>query len=680
MKNKLDDATQAALETLAEDMDIDFSEDMQDAAEQEIEQLLLETGGEARQIESTLLKKLELYPEGNFPVSAYSLYSDSSWIIFKDKDGTVTRVTFDDMSEHAISIKKSIIYHLIPDYAPFAGIRSYTTTLGHARNFRRLINYVLIDNHLSGDLESLSFITPRLLNDALDRAKEVPQFTHYHYLFLHIRFWIALSAQKLIPEENRLAVSATSVDTPERRKDVIRHFTGSLATWAPYNEGDLKKLVEYALFWTEKAMPRVREASDYLLSRNFVTSNSKTISRVAEDLELEKNLDVVVEGIRIVEIQKNKRDYETVFWNYSWISSFQRSLTSIRNALYILVALVTGLRVSELEALKFEHVIETRNGRFKLQVTRYKTSQDPNYNGDISFIPLPKFVSQKLKEFKSLRDDLDQKREGFIFQSVLGRRKVVRQGSVKIENITKKLQEELGIDRIHTHRFRKTIAEILINRNERNVDIIRLLFGHASYAMTLRYIGRNPYIVQSVAKAIEENYIQEFTDIITQVKHSTSSGDNARRLVDKIAARPDAFTGQNLKVTVFTYVTHLLSSGEPLFIHRTAMGTYCVSTEVYSSPDLPPCLAHYKTVVKGALPEPSNCDTSCPHALIVNKAAKALEDNTNFYQDMLIRAGDTLSETSKAMLRKKVLDNTRHLETLKTNEQYKIIPSMDIHA
>jgi hypothetical protein len=198
--------------------------------------------------------------------------------------------------------------------------------------------------------------------------------------------------------------------------------------------------------------------------------------------------------------------------------------------------------------------------------------------------------------------------------------------------------------------------------------------------MTLRYIGRNPYIVQSVAKAIEENYIQEFTDIITQVKHSTSSGDNARRLVDKIAARPDAFTGQNLKVTVFTYVTHLLSSGEPLFIHRTAMGTYCVSTEMYSSPDLPPCLAHYKTVVKGALPEPSSCDTSCPHALIVNKAAKALEDNTNFYQDMLIRAGDTLSETSKAMLRKKVLDNTRHLETLKTNEQYKIIPSMDIHA
>lgn len=680
MKNNTSQDTQAALDTLAADLDIDFSEDVQDAAEREIEQLLLETGGIAHQVESTLLKKLELYPDGSFPVSEYSMYRDSSWIIFKDKDGTISRVTFDDMSEHAISIKKSIVYHLIPAYAPFAGIRSHTTTLGHARNLRRLYNYVLVDNHLSGDPESLSFITPKLLNNALDRAKEVPQFTHYHYLFLHIRFWIALSSQKLIPQENRLSVSATSVDTPERRRDVIRHFTGSLVSWAPYTEADLKKLVEHAFFWTEKAMPRVQQAADYIEGRNFAHSFTKTISRVIEDVDLENNINVVVDGVQILRLKKHKRDYETVFWNYSWTTGFLRALTSIRNALYILVALVTGLRVSELEALKFEHVIQIQNGRFKLQVTRYKTSQDPNYNGDISFIPLPKFVGQKLKDFESLRADLEQQREGFIFQSILGTKKVVRQASVKVEAITKRLQDELGIDRIHTHRFRKTIAEILINRSERNVDIIRLLFGHASYAMTLRYIGRNPYIVQSVAKAIEENYIQEFTDIITQVKSSASSGDNAHRLVSKIAARPEAFTGQSLKVTIFTYVTHLLSSGEPLFIHRTAMGTYCVSTEVYSSPDLPPCLAHYKSLVKNALPEPANCDTSCPHALIVGKAAKALEENTHFYQDMLTRAGDTLSETSKAMLRKKVLENTRHLDNLKNNESYKIIPSMDIHA
>lgn len=254
----------------------------------------------------------------------------------------------------------------------------------------------------------------------------------------------------------------------------------------------------------------------------------------------------------------------------------------------------------------------------------------------------------------------------------------MREASIKTEQITKRLQQQLGIDRVHTHRFRKTIAEILINRSERNVDIIRLLFGHASYAMTLRYIGRNPYIVQSVAKAIEENYIQEFTDIITSVKSSSSSGINAQRLVEKIAARPESFSGQSLKVTIFTYVTHLLSSGEPLFIHRTAVGTYCVSTEMYSSPDLPPCLAHHRTTVKDALPEPLHCDTACPHALIVGKAAQALKDNTNFYQQMLDKASDTLSDTSKAMLRQKVLENTRHLEALNNNHAYKIIPSVGI--
>ncbi|MBD8473231.1 tyrosine-type recombinase/integrase [Pseudomonas sp. CFBP 8770] len=680
MKNKTTDIVEELPDDLAEQLDIDFSEDILDAAEKEIEDLLKETGGDYRQTQSTLLQKLALYPAGNFPVSEYSMYCDDSWIIFKGPDGEVTRINFDAMSEHGVSIKKSIVYHLIPDFAPFAGIRSYLTTLNHAQNFRRVYNYVLVDNNLTEDADSLSFITPRLLNDALDRSKLAPQFTHYHYLFLHIRFWISLSVQKLIPEENRLSVSPTTVDTPERRKDVIRNFTGSIASWAPYTESDLKKLVEHALFWTEKAMPRVKEASDYIKSREFEVTWSKTITRSAEDFDLEKNLNVVVASKQILKLQKTKREYnnQAPFWQYSWTRSFQHSLTHIRDALYILLALVTGLRVSELEALKFDHVVETKNGKFKLQVTRYKTSQDPNYKGDTSFIPLPKFIGRKVKDFEHLRYELDQKREGYIFQSMLGTKKVVREASIKTEQITKRLQQQLGIDRVHTHRFRKTIAEILINRSERNVDIIRLLFGHASYAMTLRYIGRNPYIVQSVAKAIEENYIQEFTDIITSVKSSSSSGINAQRLVEKIAARPESFSGQSLKVTIFTYVTHLLSSGEPLFIHRTAVGTYCVSTEVYSSPDLPPCLAHHRTTVKDALPEPLHCDTACPHALIVGKAAQALKDNTNFYQQMLDKASDTLSETSKAMLRLKVLENTKHLEALNNNHAYKVIPSVGI--
>ena len=667
------------LEILTQALDIDFADDMLDAAEQELELLLLETSGTTPQTESTLLRKLELFPDGDFPVSQYSMYRDSSWVIFKDKDGAVTRITFDNLPEHIKSIKKSIMYHLIPEFAPFAGIRAYSTTRGHSQKFSILNQYILLDNHLTGDAESLSFITPKLLNNALDKARESSAYTHYHYLFLQIRFWISLSLQKLIPVENRICISATSVDTPERKKDVIQHFNGSLASWMPFIEPDLKKLVEYALFWTDKAIPPLQKAANYAQSRGLFSNSSMTITSYGEEnFELEDRLNVAIDGIKLVEVVKTVRQYPPAppIWQYSWLKSALDSLNAIRCAIYILVALVTGLRASELEALKFEHVIKGPDGRFRLKVTRYKTSKDPNRKGDTTYIPLPNFVGGKIKEYEKARRTLKNYREGFLFQSVLGTKKVNRLASIKVESITKKLEDELGIDRIHTHRFRKTIAEILINRNERNVDIIRLLFGHASYAMTLRYIGRNPYIVHSVAQAIEQNYIEEFTDIISSVKSSSSSGEGALRLLERIAAKPDAFSGKQLRITIFTYVSHLLSSNEPLFIHRTAVGSYCVSTELYSSPSLPPCLKHHKKIVNNAFPDPLFCDPACPHLVLVGKATRALEDNIDFYNQMLTRASDTLSETSKAMLRQKITDNAKHLDQLKNNQAAKTIPGV----
>lgn len=666
---------------LDEALDIDFSDDLEDEGELELERMLLEATGTATQTESTLLKKLELYPDGDFPISKYSLYRDPSWIIFKDEDGTVMRVTFDSLSDPMKAIKKSIMYHLIPEFAPFAGIRAYSTTRAHSQKYGIITNYVFLDNHLTGDAESLSFITAKLLNDALDRAKESDAYTHYHYLFLQIRLWISLSTQELIPVEQRISVSATAIDTPERKQDVIKHFNGSVASWIPFREADLKKMVEYASFWTEKVMPAFQHLADFAQDQGYLNVKNKTISRYHTDVKLETNLNLAIEGKTIVEVKKNRRNYETgSFWNYSWYSSALNSLDAIRCSIYILVALVTGLRVSEIDILEFKHVILGKDGRYKLQVTRYKTSKDPNYKGDTTFLPLPKFVGRKIKEYERLRHSLNAYREGYLFQSVIGTKKVKKAASLRIENITKKIEAELGIDRVHTHRFRKTIAEILINRNERNVDIIRLLFGHASYAMTLRYIGRNPYIVQSVARAIEKNYIEEFTDIISAVKNMSSSGVGAQRILDRITARPEAFSGKQLKVTIFTYVTHLLSSGEPLFIHRTAVGSYCVTTELYSSPSLPPCLSHHKGTVKDALPDPLFCDPSCPHAVIVEKAQRALQENVDFYQHMLTEAESTLSENSKRMLRQKIIDNSKHLERLKTNQPYKIIPTVDIQA
>lgn len=679
MARKASSMSQEDQGLLQDMLERDFQGDLQDAAEQEFERLLLETGGAPKQTTSSLLSKLELYPDGDFPVSKYSIYKDPVWIIYKDKDGTATKLSFTELTPEVAAIKKSLLYHLIPDYAPFANIRSYTTTKGHSSNFRVINQYIFLDYHITGDSQSLTFITPTMLNAALDKAKESSAFTHYCHLFHLIRFWLSLSAQQLIPVEHRLLVAANSVDTPERRKDVVNHFTGSLSTWVPFTEPELKKLAEYAFFWTDKAAPLILKARNFIIDNGLDKIPKKHLQTYVERPDLEKELNVEIDGIPIITLIKNSPQSAT-FWHYSWYRSFARAIDSVRNAIYILLALVTGLRASEISILKFDDITETKSGRFKLKVTRFKTSRDPNYKGDVSYIPLPRFVGRKIKEYEELRSVYGLEREGYLFQSNISSKKVKRQDSVRVDNFTGDLEEILGIDRIHTHRFRKTIAEILINRNERNIDIIRLLFGHHSYAMTLRYIGRNPYIVQSVAHAIEQNYIQDFTDIITAIKTSCSSGESARRLAQKITETPDAFSGKQLRVTIFTYVSHLLSSGEPLFIYRTAVGSYCVSTELYSSPELPPCLARRTEVVSKSLPDPLYCDTACPHAVIVGKAARALEDNINFYKHMLENAGDTLSKQSVELLRRKVHDNSRHLEALKSSKPHDLIPATEIRA
>src|SRR5690606_14888800 len=120
------------------------------------------------------------------------------------------------------------------------------------------------------------------------------------------------------------------------------------------------------------------------------------------------------------------------------------------------------------------------------------------------------------------------------------------------------LRNAVDVERIHCHRFRKTIAEILINRDERNIDIIRALFGHKSYAMTLQYISRNPLMVRTVALAIEKNYTREFHEIVAGIRYGAYSGDAATRIYDQISKRPDEFSGKQLKVSLMSYISHLL--------------------------------------------------------------------------------------------------------------------------
>ncbi|TRM39148.1 tyrosine-type recombinase/integrase [Pseudomonas aeruginosa] len=661
---------------------MEYAADIEDAAEAELEDLLRETGGAPLQQRiGGLVIKLAEYPNGEFPISAYSTYGQNTWTLHIDRYGAVKRVSFEGMTEPMRELKKAFTYHFIPDFSPFGNIRSFTTTYSQSSFFVMLEKYLFEPNFLDGSPESLALINHRMLNRALDVAKESQSSRHYHSLYYMIRLWGALSTQGIIPAHLKLNVKLEKVDTVERRKDVIRHFAGSTSTWQPYSEEDLSKLCEYAFFWTDKAMPKLLETVAYVKENELDATAKAAIVRYETDHDVEKNLNISIDGVEIISASKKSYDYEYTTKEqhvYSWLRSYAASVDKVRNAVYILVALVTGLRSGELCILTFDNVTKYQDGSYGLNIKRFKTSDEPSYDGEDDLIPLPRYIGQKIEELEKLRSIYTLKAQNFIFQSTKGRKSLNKPGTHVIQAITRELNAEVAVDRIHTHRFRKTIAEILINRSERNIDIIRHLFGHKSYSMTLKYISRNPHLVRSVAQAIEQNYTAEFTLLLTSIKEGASSGPQAERILDRLKARPNAFAGKQLKVTIYVYISHLLSSGEPLFIHRTALGTYCLSIEAHVAPNLPPCLAHLKDVTSPRLPDPTHCDLSCKHAVVVGKAAQALADNVKFYTTVLENGGDSLTDKAKRLIAQKIESNSRHLETLnrKNNQASQIIPAV----
>ena len=227
------------------------------------------------------------------------------------------------------------------------------------------------------------------------------------------------------------------------------------------------------------------------------------------------------------------------------------SIDHIRNGLLILIALVTGLRLKELSILKFDDIYNDYENKWNIKIKRFKTANDPNYQGEKNEIPLPAFVGQAVQNYKSLRDFRKFMKKGLLFQSLKTNLETKLLDRM-IKRATFIIAEILKLDGLHIHRFRKTIAEILINRSERNIDIIRLLFGHKSYAMTLRYIARNPFMVESIVEAMAQTCCETLKRSYHAVKNGEYSGVAADELAKSIKLKHNEFSGSMLHQSLMT--------------------------------------------------------------------------------------------------------------------------------
>lgn len=597
----------------------------------------------SRQRKGNLNVKLAASPDGDFPISPYSLYKNGRWVLLEAGQFTEISIIIDNSPEDLQPLKRAISYYLLPATNPFGTIRSFVSSQNYADSFKHIQTYVFEANHLDGSAESISIIGDSMLNEALDTVKREGSPHAYNMMFFYINFWLTLSSQGLLPPEYSLKVDASLVDTASRRQDVLDVISSAFVGWKPYSEDELITLLGYAFFWIDEAMPLIVDAKNYLELRSLITDAHCLTSR--PDPEFESVLGKKVKGVEVLGFGRGKRFQlykmksgerrKYVQLSYTWRLKYKYAIDRVRNAVFILFCLMTGMRRKELAPLKFSDVIKGKDSVWRVYFSRYKTSSDPNYHGDPDFITIPDYLGEAIETFESLRKVGNNYLKGYIFQPALGNVEMNLTDRM-IDTVARNVARETGLPQLHVHRFRKTIAELLIHESEANIDVIRMIFGHSSYVMTLRYIARNPFIVSSVVETLREHFAEDFVNVVQAIHTGVYAGEAAHRIATQVESRPEYFGGTVLKTTIMQYVSHLLEGGSVLRIQRTSLGTMCLSHRYDSDDDLPPCLKSRRDLIFPTAPDFSSCHIQCEHNIILQGSKDAIEHNLKFYRSLLI--------------------------------------------
>lgn len=322
-----------------------------------------------------LKPKLAASPCGEFPVSSYSYYSEGRWILKPGGKFSEIAILIHNAREDLQDLKRAVSYYFLPSTNPFGTIRSFVSSQNYADAFRYVQRYVFEENRLDGSAHSIPLISTDMLNQALDDAKVLGSPHAYNMLFFYLGFWIALSAQGLIPDEYCLDVQASSIDTAVRRQDVVDSINAAFVGWKPYSEDELIALLDYAFFWLDKAVPVIEGIQGYLSS--VPATMQRNYSYSGKNKEFESILNKEVDGVVIVgfsrsvstsQVKSEGSDKIYVYrrYNYSWRLKYQYAVDRVRNAVLILFCLMTGMRRKELAPLKFEDVVKGKDGVWRV--------------------------------------------------------------------------------------------------------------------------------------------------------------------------------------------------------------------------------------------------------------------------------------------------------------------------
>lgn len=400
-----------------------------------------------------------------------------------------------------------------------------------------------------------------------------------------------------------------------------------------YNQVTMSKDLSNKLRYTIKNHPDWHEGNPIYTSNIWVLKQSEVVN-IAVELEVE--LEIIDMAIVYDVPMIKKKAMELV--------------TELRNSCVVILFLVTGMRNSEMYLLEAGNCWSVKGFEddFRIRLTVSKTSEGSS--GDSVVLPVPEIAYKAFKCLEALTEKAriwgKSKKLMVSSTSNFGKEIVAR----SINQFLERWCEDLEIEHIHPHQFRKTIAMFAIYQNPNNISVIRRLFSHKSLAMTLSYIVKMPGMAEEIKLAvIEKNkeLLSELLEAIDKKCIGGKAGSRIKRLVDestifKAKLNNDGWEGLE------QYIQILLQDGLNI-LHRTSFSAICTNT--HSG------LVHLA-------PESCNCNvTDCNWSVFTAKSVEELEDTIKFHDNFL--KDNLCSEGQKRFSHKTIKDCVERLYELK---------------
>lgn len=212
---------------------------------------------------------------------------------------------------------------------------------------------------------------------------------------------------------------------------------------------------------------------DYL--KNHTHNGNNSIKKIINYLrKVMQHYRITTSIVDLPHLPNDTKPFERFYHDdLKLIIDYVKNLTTSKNSpvyrAFVLLILDSGLRVSEAINIKISDIDLTNK---LISVYSGKTRKH-------RYAPFSSFSYKYLIDLININNS-----RVYLFHNFIKDRPLSKND---IKLFYRRLTKKLGINRIHTHRFRKTFASMLIE-NGMNIDDLQKIFDHSRIETTIKYV------------------------------------------------------------------------------------------------------------------------------------------------------------------------------------------------